>query len=126
MPTQSFKKLTELSKKLREECPWDRKQTIQSYYSFILDEAKEFDEAARKGDAEGMKDELGDILWDVLFMIDIAEKEGLFKLKDVLEHAHEKYVRRHPHVFNGESKDLDDIRRRWQEIKQAEKEGKTR
>lgn len=121
---QSFQKLTELSKKLREECPWDRRQTIQSYYPFILKEAEEFDEAAKRGDAEGMKDELGDVLWNVLFIADIAEREGLFKLKDVLEHAHGKMVRRHPHVFKGESKDIDDVNRRWEEIKKEEKNRK--
>lgn len=124
MPTQSFQKLAELSKKLREECPWDRRRTVQSYYRYVLEEAKEFDAAARRGDAEGMKDELGDVLWNILFVADMAEKEGLFRLKDVLEHSHEKMVRRHPHIFNNESKEISDIRRRWEEIKKEEKKGK--
>lgn len=121
---QSFQKLTELAKKLREECPWDRKQTIQSFYPFILKEAKEFDEAAKRGDAEGMKDELGDVLWDIFFIAELAEKEGLFRLKDVLDNAHEKYVRRHPHVFKGEPDDEETLHRRWEEIKKEERDGK--
>lgn len=121
---QSFQKLNQLCKKLREECPWDRRQTLQSYYRFILDEAKEFDEAARKGDIEGMKEELGDVLYNILFIADIAEKEGLFRLKDSMEHAHEKWVRRHPHIFKGESKEIKDIKRRWDEIKEEERDGR--
>lgn len=120
MTEQSFRRLLGLSKKLREECPWDRKQTIVSYYRFILEEAKEFDEAAGKGDAEAMKDELGDVIWNIMFMADLAEKEGLFTLKDSLDHVYEKMVRRHPHIFNGESKDIKDINRRWAEIKKEE------
>src|SRR3989344_5834663 len=112
MMQESFKKLTELSKKLREECPWDRKQTVQSYYRFILEEAKEFDEAARRGDNKEMKDELGDVLWNILFIANIAEKEGLFSLKDVMENTYEKMTRRHPHIFNGEPNDTETLKRR--------------
>lgn len=124
MPTTTFKKLNELCRKLRNECPWDRRQTIQSYYPCLLKEAEEFDEAAKTGDAEGMKDELGDILWNILFIANIAENEGLFKLKDVMEHAHEKFVRRHPHVFKGEPDDEETLNRRWEEIKEEERNGK--
>lgn len=119
----SFKKLTELCKKLREECAWDRRQTILSYYRFLLAEAEEFCEAVEKGDNKAIKDELGDVLWNILFIADLAEREGMFKLKDVMENTHEKMTRRHPHVFKGEPNEVENIKKRWDEIKKEEKDG---
>ncbi|MFO8016543.1 MAG: MazG nucleotide pyrophosphohydrolase domain-containing protein [Candidatus Woesearchaeota archaeon] len=122
---ESFKRLNELCRKLRRECPWDSRQTIESYFRYVLDEAEEFNEAAEKGDHEGMKEELGDVMWNLLMISRMAEEKGMFSIRDAMESAHEKMVRRHPHVFNGESDNVEDIERRWKEIKREEKNRKT-
>jgi len=122
MTEKSFSKLLELSKKLRKECPWDREQTIKSYYKFILEEAQEFHEAIEKDDLKEAKKELGDLLWNVMFIANIAEDEGLFDLRQILDSAHEKMVRRHPHIFGDAPMDMADIHKKWIEAKKQEKE----
>lgn len=80
-------------------CPWDRKQTIDSIMECLEKECKEVAEAIENGDYENLKEEIGDVMWDLLFMSKIAEKENRFGVNDVLDAVNEKMVRRHPHVF---------------------------
>ncbi len=121
---QSFSELIEISQKLRKECPWDAEQTLDSFHKYIVEESIEAQKAAEAKDYEELKEELGDVFWNVLFMCNIAKENGLFDVHDVLQNAKEKMIRRHPHVFAGESKDMDAIHKKWQEIKAEERKVK--
>ncbi|HEY8425085.1 MAG TPA: nucleoside triphosphate pyrophosphohydrolase [Limnochordales bacterium] len=103
-------------------CPWDRRQTPESLRRYILEEAYEVCEAIESGDAEALREELGDLLLQVLFQAQIADEEGRFDLAGVERALREKLVRRHPHVF-GEArvKDAAEVLQRWEAIKQEER-----
>src|SRR3989338_6260880 len=118
---QNFTELVSISRKLRKECPWDAEQNIESFHKYIVEEAIEAQKAAEAKDYEELKEELGDVLWNVLFMTNIAQENGLFDINDVLVQAREKMIRRHPHVFAGASKEMADIYKKWDEIKKEEK-----
>lgn len=121
---ENFGKLLEISQRLRKECPWDAKQDVDSFYKYIVEEAQEAQKAAETKDYEELKEELGDVFWNVLFMANIAKDQGLFDMNDILVHAQEKMIRRHPHVFGDASKDIEEIKKAWEEIKAEEKEEK--
>lgn len=122
--TTSFVELLAISKLLHKECPWDAQQTIDSFHQHIVGEALEVKKAAEAKDYEELKEELGDVFWNVLFMTNIAEQNGLFTLHEVLETSKEKMIRRHPHVFGNESKDMNSIHKKWEEIKAQERVNK--
>ncbi len=110
-------------------CPWDRVQTHGSLKPCMVEEAAELLASIRiydkTGNAENMREELGDILLQVVMHAQIAKEEKLFTLEDVIHEISEKMVRRHPHVFGDiEANDHDEIRDNWEEIKKKEKEGK--
>lgn len=123
---QSFSELVEISRRLRKECPWDAKQTLDSFHKYIVEESIEAQKAAEAKDYEELKEELGDVFWNVLFMTNIAKDNGLFDINDVMQNAKEKMIRRHPHVFAGESKDMDAIYKKWEEIKAEERKLKAK
>lgn len=112
-------------------CPWDRKQTHESLKPCMMEEAAELVSSIRiynkTGNAENMREELGDILLQVMLHSQIAEEEEIFTLEDVIDEISKKMVRRHPHVFgtNAGGKRAEDIPADWEEIKRKEKEGKT-
>ena len=124
-------RLKEIVKRLRAEdgCPWDKMQTHMSLKPTVIEEAAEvicginiLDET---GDAENLKEELGDLLLQVMFHAVIAEEEGLFSFEDVAKTVSDKMERRHPHVFAGVDFASDEERHKaWEDIKKAEKEGK--
>lgn len=120
----SFEKLIMTQKRLRKECPWDKSQNFDSLKITIIDEAKEVVEAIEKKDYENLKEELGDLLHNIIFISNVAEEKNLFVIKDVLEGINTKLVRRHPHVF-GNEKALtpEDSVRIWKKVKEAEKNG---
>ncbi len=124
-------KLEQIVKTLRGEdgCPWDRKQTHDSLKPCTMEEAAELAAAIRiyqhTGNPENMKEELGDLLLQVVMHAQIAAEEGLFTLEDVIREICEKMIRRHPHVFAGEQLHGEDRLNRWEEIKKKEKEGKS-
>lgn len=110
-------------------CPWDRKQTHESLRPCMMEEAAEFVSSIRiynkTGSAENMKEELGDILLQVVMHAQIAEEEKLFTLKDVINDISAKMIRRHPHVFgNTQAESSQEIQANWDEIKKREKEGR--
>ena len=124
-------RLKEVVHKLRGEngCPWDRAQTHTSLKPPCIEEAAEvicgINILAQTGEAENLKEELGDLLLQVMFHAVIAEEEGLFTLEDVAKAASDKRVRRHPHVCSGAEYSSDGERRAgWEEIKKKEKEGR--
>lgn len=110
-------------------CPWDRAQTHASLKKTCIEEAAEvicginiLDET---GDADNLKEELGDLLMQVVLHARIAEEEGLFTMDDVIQTITDKMIRRHPHVFGGSGGPGDDgSQKSWDEIKKSEKQGK--
>ncbi len=126
-----IKRLKEIVEKLRSEngCPWDREQTHASLKPECIEEAAEvvcgINILERTGNAENLKEELGDLLLQVMFHAVMAEEEGLFTFEDVAGTVADKMVRRHPHVFNGVTFASEEERKAsWEKIKQEEKKGK--
>lgn len=119
---QAFEELVNLNKRLRKECPWDTKQDFNSLKKTIIEEAEEVIKAIEEEDYNNLKEELGDLLHNILFISNVAEEKELFTLKEVLECNKAKLIRRHPHVF-GNEKALtpEDSLRIWNKMKEAEK-----
>lgn len=124
-------RLYDIVKKLRSEngCPWDRQQTHDSLKPECIEEAAEVISGINileaTGEADNLKEELGDLLLQVVFHSVIAEEEGLFTFDDVAETVSEKMIRRHPHVFSGVTySSKEEQHAAWEAIKRAEKEGK--
>ena len=105
-------------------CPWDREQSPRTLRPYVLEEAHEVAEAIDSGNWDDLRDELGDLLLQVAFLARIAEEEGRFRFEDVANAISAKLERRHPHVFGDvEAHRVEDVWRRWDEIKRAEKAG---
>ncbi|MHB8631013.1 MAG: nucleoside triphosphate pyrophosphohydrolase [Candidatus Limnocylindria bacterium] len=102
-------------------CPWDREQTHQSLRPHLLEEAYEVLDALDRGDLDALRDELGDLLFQIAIHAQLASEEGVFDLADVSRSIGEKLVRRHPHVFGGTSLDGTDLLVQWEQIKRDEK-----
>ena len=124
-------RLYDIVKTLRSEngCPWDRQQTHESLKPECIEEAAEvisgINILGATGDADNLKEELGDLLLQVMFHSVIAEEEGLFTFDDVAKAVSEKMIRRHPHVFSGVTySSKEEQHAAWEEIKKAEKEGR--
>lgn len=117
-------RLGEIIRILRGEngCPWDRKQTPRKMALYLIEEAHELLAAIDDDDPEAVREELGDVLFQILFIATMYQEKGQFRLEDAARTSREKMVRRHPHVFGGESaEDTEAVRRRWHAIKMAEK-----
>lgn len=128
----NFEDFVKIIERLRAKdgCPWDREQTHDSLRPCMMEEAAEFVSSVRiyheSGSAENMREELGDILLQVVMHSVIAEEEGLFTLGDVIEEVSEKMIRRHPHIFGAAEVDSSEqVLQNWDEIKKKEKEGKS-
>lgn len=123
----TFDDLVALMSRLRspEGCPWDREQTYASLAPMLLEEAYEaFEavEAAREGRPAELRDELGDLLFQIVFYAQVARERGEFTIEDVTEAIHSKMVRRHPHVFGSVSvRDNEELLRNWEAMKAEEK-----
>ena len=119
-----FDEVVKIMATLRDEggCPWDRKQTPQSLAPYLIEEAYEVLETIDAQDDSKLKEELGDVLLQVLFHAQIGRERQTFTIEDVLRTLADKLVRRHPHVF-GETtvKDAAEVVHRWEEIKRQEK-----
>ncbi|QVL57157.1 MAG: MazG family protein [Simkaniaceae bacterium] len=103
-------------------CPWDKKQTFQSLRPHVLEEVYELLEAIDDDDAKGMVEELGDILFQILFFAKLGEKSKRFSLKDIVEVVSEKLVRRHPHVFGDiKVETSEEVIHHWERVKKEEK-----
>lgn len=125
---QRIEKLLEIMSRLRDPeggCPWDQKQTYETIVPFTLEEAYEVAEAIETGDIEHLKDELGDLLFQVVFYAQIAKEEGRFEFNDVVESICEKMTRRHPHVFGEvDVADEQEVKANWERIKSEERASK--
>ena len=122
-PEERIRELINLTKALRAEggCPWDRKQTLLSLRNYIIEEAYEVVDAISRNDIGNLKEEVGDLLLQVLFITNIAEEETMFTLEDVILVLSDKLIRRHPHVFGDKSaKDENEALKIWEEQKALE------
>jgi len=120
----SFQAFVELMAKLRspDGCPWDRKQTTESLKPFLIEECYEVVDALDEGSPDKIKEELGDLLFQIMFHARIAEEQGQFTIEDVIAANIEKMVRRHPHVFGDAHLSTDrEVLANWEEIKKREK-----
>jgi MazG family protein len=124
---KNFTDLVELMDRLREPggCPWDREQTYATLAPFLLEEAYEaFDalEEAREGHPDPLREELGDLLFQIVFQARVAKERGEFTIDDVIDGLHTKMVRRHPHVFGDVQADNSaEVLKNWEAIKAEEK-----
>ena len=120
-------KLLAVMRELREKCPWDQQQTPQSLTLYAIEEAYEVEAAIRVGQPEEIRDELGDLLLQVVFQAQMYSEQGAFDFNDVVDAITEKLIRRHPHVFQAEKfsqLNSADVMLLWKQIKQQEKQGK--
>jgi tetrapyrrole methylase family protein/MazG family protein len=107
---------------LRTGCPWDRKQTARSMSVYLVEETHELVEAIREADTDGIREELGDVLFHILFVAQLFKEQGRFDIQDVINGIHEKMVRRHPHVFGQSTVEtVGEVKRQWRQIKNGEK-----
>ena len=132
--SQAFQRLVEVVAQLRapEGCPWDREQTLQSLSHFVLEEAYEVVDAIERGDITSLREEIGDHIFEGVFLAQIAAEHGLFTVSDSLQSVADKLVRRHPHVFQADGRvhDLESKQRapsaeaalnRWNSLKAQER-----
>jgi tetrapyrrole methylase family protein/MazG family protein len=119
-----IEKLASLVAQLRGEngCPWDKEQTRETLKPMLIEEAYEVLDALDAKDPIELKEELGDLLFQIVFHSQIAQERSEFDLADVIDRSHEKMVRRHPHIFgNADLRTAEDVLKNWEDIKSAEK-----
>jgi XTP/dITP diphosphohydrolase len=118
---KSFLDLVEIMDTLREKCPWDKKQTIQSLRSNTIEELYELVDAIVEEDWQGIKEELGDILLHVLFYAKIGTEQGHFTLQDSIEGISKKLIHRHPHIYSDvKADDEETVKKNWEQLKLQE------
>lgn len=121
---ESFLKLLKIMDELREQCPWDKKQTIESIRHLTIEETFELSDAILKNDLNEIKKELGDILLHIVFYSRIASETNAFTIKDVIDSLCEKLIFRHPHIYGNVRADTDEqVKQNWEQLKQKEKGG---
>ncbi len=121
IPTDEFQEFVRIVRRLRRDCPWDRKQTHRSLRESLIEETYEVIETLDENDIDELKNELGDLLLHVVLHATIAEQAGEFSLQTVLKRINAKLIRRHPHVFGTvKVKDESEVKRNWETLKMAE------
>lgn len=117
----SFLKLVSVMDELREKCPWDKKQTIETLRPLTIEETYELTDAISDQDWDGIKEELGDIMLHLIFYSRIGAEQQKFTLQDVLEGITKKLIRRHPHIYGDVLVNNDeDVKKNWEQIKMQE------
>jgi MazG family protein len=121
-----FQQLVEIMRTLRSEhgCAWDRQQTLQTLRPFVLQETYELLDALDRGDHAALESELGDFLFEAVFLAQICEEEGRFSITDSIASIAEKLIRRHPHIFDADGKAAltpKEVKQQWEEIKARER-----
>ncbi|HEX9512729.1 MAG TPA: nucleoside triphosphate pyrophosphohydrolase [Puia sp.] len=126
----SFQRLVGIMDELREKCPWDRKQTVQTLRPLTIEELYELADAITEEDWKGIREELGDLLLHIVFYARIGKEQGQFTLEEVINGICDKLISRHPHIYGDTSKqeglvtvnNEEDVKRNWEQLKL--KEGK--
>lgn len=118
----AFDRLLTIMDELREQCPWDRKQTTESLRHLTIEETFELSDAILEGDPEEIKKELGDILLHIVFYAKIGSEEGNFDISTLIHSLCDKLVRRHPHIYGDTiAQDEETVKQNWEKIKLQEK-----
>jgi XTP/dITP diphosphohydrolase len=121
---ESFGRLLDVMDRLREECPWDREQTMESLRPLTIEETYELSEAIIADDSFNVSKELGDLLLHIVFYAKIADEKGLYDIADVADRLCDKLIYRHPHVFGAtEVEGAGDVVKNWEQLKRKEKDG---
>ncbi|HEY3486509.1 MAG TPA: nucleoside triphosphate pyrophosphohydrolase, partial [Gammaproteobacteria bacterium] len=107
-------------------CPWDLKQSFDTIVPYTIEEAYEVADAIERRDYADLRDELGDLLFQVVYHGQMAREAGHFEFTDIVNHLCEKMVRRHPHVFGDADKEMEQIKQRWEAAKEQERNAKQR
>jgi XTP/dITP diphosphohydrolase len=116
-----FGRLVKIMDELREKCPWDRKQTVETLRQLTIEETFELADAITDKDWEGIREELGDLLLHIIFYARIAAEEQKFTLQEVIEGICEKLVKRHPHIYSDvKVENEDEVKRNWENLKLQE------
>lgn len=131
MSQDAFNRLVQIMNELREQCPWDRKQTIHTLRQMTIEETYELGDAIIDESWRDIREELGDLLLHIVFYSKIAAEQGQFSIEDVLSGITEKLIKRHPHIYPPEKtidglkevRSEDDVKKNWEQLKL--KEGKT-
>lgn len=123
---EAFARLLDIMGELRVKCPWDKKQTWESLRTLTIEETYELADAIIEKDAEGIKEELGDLMLHLVFYSQIGHEQEAFTLKGVLDHINHKLVFRHPHIFaDVKVSSARDVEENWEKLKLSEDGGKT-
>lgn len=120
---KAFEKLLNIMDTLREKCPWDKKQTVESLRKLTIEETYELSDAIIQGDMNSIKEELGDLMLHLIFYAKIASEQNAFDITDVINKICDKLIYRHPHIYGDtQVEDEDEVARNWESLKI--KEGK--
>lgn len=118
---EAFSKLLDIMDDLREKCPWDRKQTLQTLRHLTLEEVYELSDALLEEDLPEIKKELGDVLLHLVFYAKIGSEKGSFDIADVINALNEKLIFRHPHIYGDvEVQDEEEVKQNWEKLKLKE------
>lgn len=123
---ESFLRLLKIMDELREQCPWDKKQTVESLRHLTIEETFELSDAILKNDLNEVKKELGDLLLHIVFYARIASETKTFDISDVMNSLSEKLIFRHPHIYGDVKAETEEqVKQNWEQLKQKEKGGNT-
>jgi XTP/dITP diphosphohydrolase len=118
---EAFERLLKIMDELREQCPWDRKQTFETLRPLTIEETYELGDAILKADLKGIKEELGDLLLHMVFYARIGEEKGAFDIASVMNDLCEKLIYRHPHIYSDTKvNDEEDVKKNWEQLKMRE------
>jgi XTP/dITP diphosphohydrolase len=118
---QAFSRLLDIMDELREKCPWDRKQTLESLRHLTIEETYELSDAILEGQPSDIRKELGDLLLHIVFYAKIASETGAFDIADVIEGICEKLIARHPHIYGDVQADTEEqVKQNWEQLKLKE------
>ncbi|WP_282783906.1 nucleoside triphosphate pyrophosphohydrolase [Phaeodactylibacter xiamenensis] len=117
----AFARLLNIMDELREQCPWDRKQTFQSLRNLTIEETYELADAILNEDLPEIKEEIGDLLLHMVFYAKIADEQGAFDIADALNAVCEKLIKRHPHIYGDvQADDEETVKKNWEQLKLQE------
>lgn len=118
---KAFERLMEIMDKLRENCPWDKKQTLESLRYLTIEEMYELSDAIMDNNLDEIRNELGDLMLHIVFYAKIGQEKGAFDMKDVLNGISEKLIIRHPHIYGDvKVENAEDVKNNWEKIKLKE------